>query len=426
MGANTPQEHGCFSKLFPTKSSFLIFSSYLALGVSLGILVTRTQDKSNGYSYNITTAVLLVELLKLTATSAFYLTRDSFAHLVEQIFHYRTALALYLVPGVLYCLSNNLTFTNLSHFDPTTYLLLMQLRVLVTGLIYQILFKRNLSRIQWISLLVLTIGCAVKQLDVQQKQQTALQQSPALLSDDKFASLKIDGNDSRFHFSKKLLSASRTENIAARQRALVPDETQGALPVGLLLVFAQIVCSCFAGVYNERLLKDYSSDMSLTLQNVLMYLDSSFCNILLLGIKGELATALSYDGLQKIVLNPSVLLVILNNVALGLVTSVFLKNLNSILKVFSSAIEPVVLAVLCFIIFGYEITLYTALSIMLVTSATYLYATNPVAVAPSPSIHHSAGSYNSVTSFAYDGVAASQKDANSLIFTDKQMVKSCV
>ncbi|KAA0195301.1 hypothetical protein HAZT_HAZT002093 [Hyalella azteca] len=411
-----------------------------------GILVTRTQDKSNGYSYNITTAVLLVELLKLTATSAFYLTRDSFAHLVEQIFHYRTALALYLVPGVLYCLSNNLTFTNLSHFDPTTYLLLMQLRVLVTGLIYQnipttaqchnshsnystavqILFKRNLSRIQWISLLVLTIGCAVKQLDVQQKQQTALQQSPALLSDDKFASLKIDGNDSRFHFSKKLLSASRTENIAARQRALVPDETQGALPVGLLLVFAQIVCSCFAGVYNERLLKDYSSDMSLTLQNVLMYLDSSFCNILLLGIKGELATALSYDGLQKIVLNPSVLLVILNNVALGLVTSVFLKNLNSILKVFSSAIEPVVLAVLCFIIFGYEITLYTALSIMLVTSATYLYATNPVAVAPSPSIHHSAGSYNSVTSFAYDGVAASQKDANSLIFTDKQMVKSCV
>ena len=47
----------------------------------------------------------------------------------------------YLVPSVLYCLYNNLSFINLSKFDPTTYLLLMQSRLLMTGMVYQVLYK---------------------------------------------------------------------------------------------------------------------------------------------------------------------------------------------------------------------------------------------------------------------------------------------
>lgn len=45
---------------------------------------------------------------------------------------------LYLVPATLYCLYNNLSFLNLSSFDPTTYFVLLQLKVLVTGLLFQV------------------------------------------------------------------------------------------------------------------------------------------------------------------------------------------------------------------------------------------------------------------------------------------------
>lgn len=51
----------------------------------------------------------------------------------------RQVLALYFVPAFLYCLYNNLAFVNLSTFDPTTYYLLLQLRVVITGVLFQVI-----------------------------------------------------------------------------------------------------------------------------------------------------------------------------------------------------------------------------------------------------------------------------------------------
>ena len=47
-------------------------------------------------------------------------------------------LALYLVPATLYCLYNNLSFLSLAYLDPVTYSMFMQIRLLLTGLIYQV------------------------------------------------------------------------------------------------------------------------------------------------------------------------------------------------------------------------------------------------------------------------------------------------
>ena len=50
-------------------------------------------------------------------------------------------LALYLVPATLYCLYNNLSFLSLAYLDPVTYSMFMQIRLLLTGLIYQVSFS---------------------------------------------------------------------------------------------------------------------------------------------------------------------------------------------------------------------------------------------------------------------------------------------
>lgn len=73
-----------------------------------------------------------------------------------------------------------------------------------------------------------------------------------------------------------------------------------------------------------------------------------------------------------------VILVILNNVLIGIVTSFFLKSLNSILKTFASALELIFTAVLTWLFFGIPIYLNTLLAIFVVTVAVVMYSQNPV------------------------------------------------
>ena len=49
-----------------------------------------------------------------------------------------SVLLFYFVPAGLYCLYNNLQFVNLAAYDPTTYYLLLQFRVVVTGVVFQV------------------------------------------------------------------------------------------------------------------------------------------------------------------------------------------------------------------------------------------------------------------------------------------------
>ena len=59
-------------------------------------------------------------------------------------------------------------YVNLRSFDPPTYCVLLQTRVSMTGVAFQIIFKQQLSMIQWGSIILLTIGCVVKQASFDQ------------------------------------------------------------------------------------------------------------------------------------------------------------------------------------------------------------------------------------------------------------------
>ena len=91
--------------------------------------------------------------------------RNSARSLFTEGWKHKKILYYYMVPAILYCFYNNLAFTNLAIFDPTTYFMFMQTRLLLTGVIYQFLFKRKLSGRQWISLLILTLGCMIQKLN---------------------------------------------------------------------------------------------------------------------------------------------------------------------------------------------------------------------------------------------------------------------
>lgn len=139
----------------------------------------------------------------------------------------------------------------------------------------------------------------------------------------------------------------------------------------------QMSCSCLAGVYNEYLLKRESPSANIFIQNVFMYLNSIVCNMVMVMLHEPLGKTFSSESLSA-VLVPSVMILMLNNAGGGITTSFFLRNLNSIMKTFTGAIELTLSALLCYILFGIPIYLNTVVSIAIVSYATILYSSNPV------------------------------------------------
>jgi drug/metabolite transporter (DMT)-like permease len=200
----------------------------------------------------------------------------------------------------------------------------------------KIVFSKRLSRFQWLSLILLTCGCIIKQA----------------------------GHANSRKKSEKLLDYH------------------------LILIIVQIFSAAFAGVYNEYLLKDtVKSNVNIMIQNVFMYSNSIICNIVLFFVTtysdmpvtsfNSLEKILSKEALNEI-LHFKVIIIILNNASIGIVTSLFLKSLNSIMKSFAGAIELMLTGILSWIIFSIPLDLNTITAILFVSFSTWLYSRNPV------------------------------------------------
>lgn len=149
------------------------------------------------------------------------------------------------------------------------------------------------------------------------------------------------------------------------------------LSIDAVYIFIQLICSCLAGVYNEYLLKRDGEHVDIYIQNIFMYVDSIVCNLLFLFVQGNILAVFDVNNLKALI-TFNVIIIMANNAAIGIVTSFFLRYLNSILKTFASALELLFTAVLCFILFDIPIYFNTVLSIGVVSFAIYLYSLSPV------------------------------------------------
>ncbi|XP_046962332.1 UDP-galactose transporter senju [Vanessa cardui] len=316
-------------KLFPNKEAFIVFLLYIVLFVFQGVFITASKTENGIYDYNTTLVVFLSEFLKLIISAVLYtLKKGNKPNIFKAVFKNYSLLLYYFIPSLLYCFYNNLAFINLSHYDPTSYYVLLQFRVVITALIFQFLFRKKLTFMQWISLGILTFGCMIKNFDSATVQSTG-----------------------------------------------ASDIWSNIFNIYFLSINFQNFCSCLAGTYNEYLLKTKGSNVDIFLQNVFMYLDSVICNFFVLMCKGELGTIFKdFESLNDVF----VILITVNSAIVGIVTSFFLKNLNSILKTYASALELVITALVCYILFNIIITWYTVTSICLVSIAVAMYLKNPV------------------------------------------------
>uniref|UniRef100_A0A1A9WK72 Uncharacterized protein n=1 Tax=Glossina brevipalpis TaxID=37001 RepID=A0A1A9WK72_9MUSC len=317
-------------ELFPSKLSFIIFTLYISLFVGHGIFVTASQEPDNSYGYNTVTVVLLTEVLKLFISITLYCKEHALTSLIGDMRKDFNVMLLYCVPAFLYCLYNNLSFVNLATFDPTTYNLMLQLRVVITGILFQLNINSFFNKI----------------------------------------------NDDSAILIDQLQTSTRVHN-STNSRMANKNVSGFGFSFSALLILAQTIFSCLAGVYNEYLLKDKGSEVNIFVQNVFMYVDSIACNVFILILQGQLFAAFTLNNLESII-RFKVIIIIVNNAAVGMVTSFFLKYMNSILKSFASALELVFIAILSYFLFNIPIYINTVLSITAVSFAIYLYSQSPV------------------------------------------------
>ncbi|XP_030577372.1 CMP-sialic acid transporter [Archocentrus centrarchus] len=298
----------------------LIVMTLVAATYTVALRYTRTI--STGDLYFSTTAVCIAEVIKLVLSLGI-LAKETGSlvglknTIEEHIFFSPKELLKLSVPSVVYAIQNNMAFIALSNLDAAVYQVTYQLKIPCTALCTVLMLNRSLTRLQWFSVFMLCGGVTLVQWKPAEATKVQIEQNPF---------------------------------------------------VGFVAIAVAVLCSGFAGVYFEKVLK--SSDTSLWVRNIQMYLS---------GIVVTLIGVYMTDG-EKVLekgfffgYTPWVCAVVFLASVGGLYTSVVVKYTDNIMKGFSAAAAIVLSTVASVILFGLQITIAFATGAILVCISIYLY-----------------------------------------------------
>ena len=71
---------------------------------------------------------------------------------------------MFIVPSAIYLVQNNIQFLFLKYVDPSTYQILGNLKIATTGILFRVFLKRYLSKVKWLSLMLLLVGATTSQV----------------------------------------------------------------------------------------------------------------------------------------------------------------------------------------------------------------------------------------------------------------------
>jgi len=308
----------------------LAAAAVLTIATSSQGLLTTASKTEGQYLYNFATVPFLAEACKL-GVSLFLLSSQIQADpsKVQMTRDWRTIM-LFPVPSLIYLVHNNVQFSTLQYVDPSTYQIMGNLKIVTTGLLFRLILRRQLSKLQWIALLLLTVGATTSQV------------------------------------------------------AGCGDSALSAPMEGYALGVLSACLSALAGVYTEYVMKRV--DDNLYWQNVQLYGFGVLFNGARLVMDD--VNAGFHNGFS---LFPSVMLqgydgvtflVVLNLAFTGLLVSWIMKFADSIVKVYSTSMAMVVTMALSVFIFGIAPTLQMTLGIITASCSLLLYYMSPADLSP--------------------------------------------
>lgn len=207
-----------------------LLAPVLFITVQTLTVLSGASSKVNGkVIYNTGAIVLFVEILKLLVSLGAAYKNDSSLTELRGMSLYK--FMLFSIPGLLYCVNNNIFLWIMTQISPSVFQVLLNLRIVVSALMFRCLLGRDLTRRQWLSTVTLTIGASLTQL------------SGLMATDQEYSMF------------------------------------------GLLLTLFYTLLSTLAGVYSEVLLK--KQDLSLSAANAALYAWGIVFNAIMLMMQSQ-------------------------------------------------------------------------------------------------------------------------------------------
>jgi len=297
----------------------------------LSVFVMR-YSKTLPDKYLSSTAVVCSECVKFALSAIIHIIcrkrevspeHYSFKMLMDELFGKESDCIKIMFPAVFYLIQNNLQYYSASKLDAATFQVTYQMKLIITAIFSVIILKRKLFRHQWISIVLLALGIALVQLPTGDKS-----------------------------------TANMDEKEALMDKAL-----------GLLSVFIACLCSGFAGVYFEKILK--KSKVTLWARNVQLSLFSMIPGFLIgcLLIDGATIKERGFFGGYS----RWTVLTILCQAVGGIVVAIAVKYADNILKGFANSISIILSCIISYFFFNFNITVFFIIGCVIVLYSTFLY-----------------------------------------------------
>ncbi|XP_069100932.1 UDP-galactose translocator-like [Argopecten irradians] len=295
------------------------------------ILVMRYVRIRQGDMFMATTAVIVSEALKCLTCLVIVFFEEKFSvrnwmkHLYDNIFSQPMDCVNVSVPSLIYVLQNNLLYVAVSNLDAATFQVTYQLKILTTALFSVAMLKKQLSRLQWVSLVVLFIGVAIVQ--------------------------------------------TQPDNTASKPASTGTTVVEQSASIGLVAVIISCLMSGFAGVYFEKILK--GTKQSVWIRNVQLGSLGVVIGLIAMYFKDgdKVAEKGFFFGYDMIVF-----IVIFIQAFGGLLVAVVVKYADNILKGFATSAAIIISCLMSVLFFDFHVSIQFAFGASLVMVSIYMYS----------------------------------------------------
>ncbi|GFH53975.1 hypothetical protein CTEN210_10451 [Chaetoceros tenuissimus] len=309
-----------------TSTGFKVLA-LLAFQNSFKNILMRVVMKDHG-GFLLSTAITMVELLKLLFSVGYIVLiqeRNPFSVITYIKNDWRNTLLL-CVPATAYSFQMSMEYVAMANIDPSTFSVLVQMKMLTTALFFRTILKKRLMKKQFMSLIILTVGvmlCSMK------------------------TGTEKDEKDS----GNKSLGIAATLGIACS--------------------------SGFASVYTEKVIKTARKNTSFNKEDYgLAYMQAQLA-IVSLVVLGLYAFTKDFKEITQNGFfhnyDIAAFCSSLNSAVGGLIVAAVLKFANSVLKGYATAVSVVLTTIASNIMFGTQMSLFFVMGSVNCCMAVLLY-----------------------------------------------------